>query len=161
MKTRTVSPQCRLSPFVPEGGVFEFLLSASLREDFRMLLRLQENWNSGKNRFSRTGEKLLGAFARDRLVGVCGRNIDPYFPMARFGRVRHLYVDPEYRRLRVGTMLVKAMIEGAACFFEAMNVRAPVEAFAFYEGLGFRRVEDADVTHRYPLVPASAEGRGL
>jgi GNAT superfamily N-acetyltransferase len=155
MKTRTVSPQCRLSPFVPEGGVFEFLLSASLREDFRMLLRLQENWNSGKNRFSRTGEKLLGAFARDRLVGVCGRNIDPYFSGSRLGRVRHLCVDREYRRLGAGTMLVNAIIEGAEQFFEALNVRAPESAFPFYDSLGFERIEGDSVTHRLSLVRAS------
>lgn len=52
-------------------GVAELKLK-SMAEGFNMLRRLEENWLNGQNCFGRPGEKLLGAYTDDLIVGVCG-----------------------------------------------------------------------------------------
>ncbi|SCY46667.1 GNAT family N-acetyltransferase [Microvirga guangxiensis] len=139
-------------PITPDTEGFDALLRASLSENHGMLQRLQENWRNGANRFSRPGETLLGAFDGRSLVGICGRNIDPYTGNPKAGRVRHLYVAPPGRRQGIGRMLVTAIAECAVPFFGHLNARAPEFAFPFYERLGFSRIEnDPYVTHRLRL----------
>jgi GNAT superfamily N-acetyltransferase len=150
----------------PEMDGFHDLLDESLIEGHRMLLRLQENWFGGKNTFSRPGEKIVAVLQGNKLVGVCGRRMDPYVGGRRVGRVRHLYVAKVDRRKGVGALLLRSVIDGAGEFFDIMNTRAPAEAFRFYESLGFERVADNEfVTHRLKLggrqnlqqvIPASA-----
>jgi len=114
-----------------------------------MLRRLDENWRNGTNTFSRPGELLLCAHSGSELVGLCGRNIDPYARDARAGRVRHLYVRRSHRGQGVGRLLVQAVAHDAGRYFDYLNTRAPREAFPFYESLGFERVaDDPTVTHR-------------
>lgn len=114
-----------------------------------MLVRLQENWISGLNRFDLPGEILAGAIADGALAGVCGRNIDPFADNAAAGRVRHLYVAPGYRGRDIGSQLVRFIVRDAADFFRFLNTRAPSQAFAFYERHGFAPVlENSTVTHR-------------
>lgn len=77
-------------PITPAFDGFDALREASIGEGHRMLVRLQENWVSGLNRFDRPGEILAGAIADGALAGVCGRNIDPFADNAAAGRVRIL-----------------------------------------------------------------------
>ena len=77
---------------------FSNLVALSLREDFYAMQRMRDDWGAGTNRFNRPGEILLEARAGARLVGICGLNRDPYAQSSEVGRVRHLYVDPEFRR---------------------------------------------------------------
>ncbi|MBZ6077088.1 GNAT family N-acetyltransferase [Microvirga puerhi] len=143
-----------LRPFLPEGADFAALEEQSLREGHRMVRRLGESWRDGSNRFSRPGEMLLGAYSGPLLTGVGGRNIDPYRDDVRMGRIRHLYIRTDYRRLGVGRHLMAALVADADTFFDYLNVRAPPEAFVFYERLGFARViGDETVTHRLLLRP--------
>jgi GNAT superfamily N-acetyltransferase len=139
-------------PITPEAVGYEELLEESAAEGHRMLVRLAGNWQSGRNRFARPGEMLMGAFRDGKLAGVCGLSIDPYFDDPRAGRVRHLYVSQSSRKLGIGRNLVRCILEGAAISFDYLNVRAPREAFGFYERLGFVPVEDEEtVTHRLSL----------
>jgi GNAT superfamily N-acetyltransferase len=118
-----------------------------------MLLRLAENWANGSNRFALPGEIMLGAWAGDVLVGVGGRNVDPYDPGRRAGRVRHLYVAQRARQEGVGRALISAIRDGAAKHFDYLNTNAPETAFAFYERMGFVRLEGGGhATHRLMLV---------
>jgi GNAT superfamily N-acetyltransferase len=131
---------------------YDALLQESLSEGHAMLQRLRENWLNGTNRFSKAGEMLIGAFDGANLIGICGRNIDPYVEDSRTGRVRHLYVVRNARCHGAGRLLIDAIIDDAASFFDCLNARAPQTAFAFYECLGFTRVEnDPFVTHRLSL----------
>ncbi len=140
-------------PAFPDTPGYDALLRESLDEGHAMLQRLQGNWLNGTNRFSRPGEMLLGAFDGAALVGICGRNIDPYDGNSRAGRVRHLYVPRSGRMLGIGRGLVMAIAEDARQFFDHLNARAPKTAFGFYEHLGFERVgDDPFVTHRLSLV---------
>ena len=144
-----------LKRFDPASLAFAELAEQSRQEGFWMLVRLADGWASGSNRFAGRGEALLGAWRRGELAGVCGLNTDPYVERRREGRVRHLYVRETHRRNGVGRLLVGTMIDKARKHFPVLNVRAPAEAFPFYEALGFERVEDCtSATHRLQLRPA-------
>jgi GNAT superfamily N-acetyltransferase len=142
-------------PVTPATQGYPELLRESLTDGHAMLQRLQDNWRNGTNLFSNPGEILIGAFDGSRLLGLCGRNIDPYEGNPRTGRVRHLYVARSGRFQGVGRLLVKTLAEGAEPFFDHLNARAPEAAFGFYEHLGFECVEDEPtVTHRLHLKPS-------
>lgn len=67
-----------LRSFTPALPGFGALTAHSLGEGHCMQLKLTDNWAGGANRFSRPGELINAAFDGDRMVGVGGRNIDPY-----------------------------------------------------------------------------------
>ncbi|TPN31783.1 GNAT family N-acetyltransferase [Mesorhizobium sp. B2-3-3] len=136
----------RLRPTTP---AFDRLKEESRLEGYWMLVRLGDGWASGRDKFLKRGEALFGAWHGAELAGVCGLNIDPYFEGRDHGRVRHLFVSARHRRAGLGRMLVETVIDRARQYFTVLNTRAPREAFAFYERLGFERVEAEEfVTHR-------------
>lgn len=139
----------RLDPAHP---AFPALVEESRLEGFWMLVSLADGWTREEDRFKGRGETLLAAWRGEDLAGVCGLGVDCYVEKRREGRVRHLYVRPDCRRLGVGRLLVAAVIEKARKYFPVLNVRAPSEAFPFYEALGFRRVEAQSATHRLELA---------
>ena len=142
-------PPLLIAATTPDDPGFLALRSESLAQHFNMLRRLAENWQSGKNRFSAPGEKLLGAFVAGQLVGVCGLNIDPFSPQLRAGRIRHLYISDAFRRQNIGQQLLVAVITHSGTWFDFLNTHAPPSAWPFYESLGFRPVYDEPrVTHR-------------
>lgn len=111
--------------------------------------RLNADWRTGANRFDKPGECLLGLFDGGRLVAVGGLNRDPYDTSGRpVGRLRHVYVAQSHRRLGIGSQLVAELLARAQVF-ERMRLRTPgtPEAAAFYESLGFVRVDEPDATH--------------
>ena len=116
-----------------------------------MLTRFAENWRNGSNRFNRSGERIFGAYDNTILIGLCGRNLDPYDPDPRAGRVRHLYVAARFRRHGTGRLLVERVVDGAAQWFDYLNTNSPPEAAAFYERLGFRPISADRITHRLVL----------
>lgn len=141
-----------LAAFDPGAAGFSALLAESQGEGHRMLLRLAENWANGSNLFVLPGEVIFGAWSGDTLVGVCGRNVDPYDHGPRAGRVRHLYVAQSARRDGVGRALIAAICEGAAEHFDYLNTNAPETAFAFYERMGFVPLAGGGhATHRLML----------
>ena len=83
------------------------------------------------------------------MVGVCGLNVDPYAAEPRVGRVRHLYVLSEQRRLGVGRRLVSEVIEVARGRFDRLRLRTEAPGAAqLYQALGFRpSVGTDDCTH--------------
>ncbi|TPL09411.1 GNAT family N-acetyltransferase [Mesorhizobium sp. B2-4-14] len=136
----------RLRPTTP---AFDRLKEESRLEGYWMLVRLADGWASGRDKFLKRGEALFGAWHGAELAGVCGLNIDPYFEGRDHGRVRHLFVSARHRHAGLGRMLVETVIDRARQYFTVLNTRAPREAVAFYERLGFQRVEAEEfVTHR-------------
>ena len=125
------------------------IVRLSLSEDFRAMRRLREEWDSGANRFDRPGEVFLEARVGPRLVGVCGLNRDPYAQQPELGRLRHLYVHPEFRRRGIGRELVSMVIEHARGRFSRIRLRTQgADADRFYLAIGFRRVAgEPDATH--------------
>jgi GNAT superfamily N-acetyltransferase len=114
------------------------LVNESIAEGFELVRRLTTEWESGANRFTRRGEALFVAADREKLVGVCGLNIDPYANDPRIGRVRHLYVAANRRREGIGRALVGKIVAEAAKSFDTLTLRTgSADAAAFYVALGF------------------------
>lgn len=139
-----------LFPARPDHPGFAALRRASQAEQFRFLQRLEEDWDSGANRFDDEGECLLGAVAGENLRALGGLNRDPYAQESGVGRLRHVYVAPGARRLGLGRLLVERLLEAARGDFHLIRLRAPLgdaRAAAFYEALGFRRVAEPQASH--------------
>jgi ribosomal protein S18 acetylase RimI-like enzyme len=128
------------------------LLQASVAENFRMLVRLEQDWLGGTNRFDRPGEILLSASEGSRLLGVCGLNVDPYENDPTVGRVRHLYVLPADRRRGVGGLLVRRITAESRGAFRRLTVRTDNEIAArFYLAMGFTAIDNNTATHELAL----------
>jgi len=129
--------------------LFDALVAESERAGYGFVRRLADEWASGANRFGRPGEALFAARMEGRLIGACGLNVDPYTPAPGVGRVRHLYVLTDYRRLGVGRQLVEQVLDAARGRFERLRLSTQNPAAAqLYEQLGFeRRIGAADHTH--------------
>ncbi|VEB96301.1 Acetyltransferase (GNAT) family [Cedecea lapagei] len=139
----------RIMPVTPDNPGFALLKAQSIAENFNMLRRLEANWLSGDNRFNAPGEKLLGIFSGEALVGVGGLNLDPFSGDDRAGRIRHLYVSPMWRGRGVGKLLLQAIVADGDELFDFYNTHAPQHAFRFYEAAGFEIVSGEErVTHR-------------
>jgi len=124
------------------------LVTEAERDGHRFMRRLQDEWESGANRFQHAGEFLLAAILDGRPIAVGGLNRDPYSSADDVGRLRHVYVAVEARRLGVGAMLVESIINRAARSFSTLRLRtATAEAAAFYERLGFQRTGEEAATH--------------
>jgi hypothetical protein len=65
----------RLDDLPPDR--FAPLLIESEVSGYRFLRRVNDEWASGFNRFTRPGEALIAAEIGGRLVGVSGLNVDP------------------------------------------------------------------------------------
>ena len=131
---------------LPAG--FEALAAASVREGYRHLVRLGDDWASGENRFDGPGEVLFAAHAEGRLVGVCGLNRDPFATDGSVGRVRRLYVSPDARRRGVARLLVARVLARAQGYYVSVRLRTnDPGAMRFYEAIGFERVDSPDATH--------------
>lgn len=121
-------------------------------DGFRFLAKLVKEWQSEANRFDGPGEVLAGVFDDERLVAVCGLNIDPYAADSTVGRLRHLYVLKSARRKGVASILVRYLIDAARISF--INVRLFTDtrdAAIFYEKFGFSPSESATASHTLRL----------
>jgi GNAT superfamily N-acetyltransferase len=135
------------------------LLEASEAEGFEFVRRVVTEWRAGKQRFEAPGEALLGIRADGRLVALCGLMRDPYLDDPAVGRLRNLYVLPEYRGHGLGARLTRRVLELAPAAFRLLRLRAvDARAARLYERLGFRPV--ADVAHCTHLLPLGAEIAG-
>jgi len=136
------------------------LVSESERAGSRFVRRLVDEWDNGANRFDRPGEVLFGARVAGRLVGVCGLNVDPYARDERVGRVRHLYVLSDFRRLGVARRLMAHVIAAAGGRFDNLRLRTHNPAAArLYEALGFRPCVDGDATHVVEVAMIGPRGQ--
>ncbi|MBF4661746.1 GNAT family N-acetyltransferase [Cronobacter malonaticus] len=140
-----------IRPLTPVGIDFDRLREESQALGFNMLDRLAVHWMDGSNAFSAPGERLLGAFLGDALVGVGGLNRCPFDTHPRAGRVRHLYVSHAVRRVGVGNQLLATLARHAHNTFDYLNIRAPESAFSFYLQAGFLPMDHPHITHRLTL----------
>lgn len=140
---------------LPAG--FDDLEADATADGHRMLGVLREDWESGVMRFAAPGEALFGAFAGEALLGLGGLTRDPYVKDGEAGRVRRFYVRRSARRHGVGRALLDAVADaGRDGGWPRLRVRAPMAAFAFYEGCGFlRAVGETSATHILPLAAAT------
>jgi GNAT superfamily N-acetyltransferase len=117
------------------------LLDLSLQEAYGFLQTLWDEYQSGKTTFSEHGAVLLGSRLGERLIAVGGIHTDPYLNSPSVGRIRHVYVDPIYRRNGVGKQLVHSLVRHASSQFRFVTLRTQTQqGCAFYEALGFSPV---------------------
>jgi len=128
--------------------LIEGLVDESKKEGFEFVQRTIDDWNSGSNCFSQTGEGLWGLVSGTELIGIGGLNIDPYVEDVGTGRVRHLYIRQAYRRKGCAHLLLNTIIERAQLHFHMLRLfTANPVAAAFYEQLGFEHLPGNKVSH--------------
>ena len=124
------------------------LLDEARAEGYNFLDRLAHEWESGTNRFDAPGETLCGHLENGLLVAVGGLNRDPFAARPDVGRIRRLYVRPEWRGKGIGAALVGALIKEARMSFACVRLRAENPGAArLYERLGFETIVDPNATH--------------
>jgi GNAT superfamily N-acetyltransferase len=144
----------RIAPVSALHPGMALLRAEAMNEGFLFVDRLVRDWTSGSNRFDLPGERLLGAFAEETLIGVCGINRDPTINQDGIGRLRHLYVRECKRRRGVASALVQRLLDEASNTFRIVRLRTETrEAAAFYLGRGFVPVQDETASHVKALRP--------
>ncbi len=122
-------------------------------EGFGMLDRLVTGFKTEANTFTRRGEALFGAAQDGKLVGIGGLNIDPYFDEPDVGRLRHLYVHPDYRCIGVGRRLNAEIERAAKGYFGKLQLfTSSKSASHFYEALGFKPVIGVKKVSHFKLL---------
>jgi GNAT superfamily N-acetyltransferase len=117
-------------------------------QGFNFLRRLIDEWQTGRNRFDKPGERLLAAIDNGNMVGIGGLNVDPYEPAGDTARLRRLYVATDFRSRGVGEALVRALLDEAPQTFRVVRLSTDTASgAAFYIRLGFTAVEHATATH--------------
>ena len=130
------------------------LVETSSEEGFQFLIRLEREFLSGEVRFDATGEAFLGAFENSELIGVGGLTRDPYSGEPRTGRVRHVYVLPEWRGRGVGRRILREIERRAIERFDSLVLRTDTSVAAnFYQALGYEKLAiGGTATHRRALA---------
>ncbi|MHC0035371.1 GNAT family N-acetyltransferase [Pseudoneobacillus sp. C159] len=117
------------------------LLEESKEEGFRFVERLVNEYQNGTNTFHQPSETLFGIFTKtNKIIAICGLNIDPFSNSTKIGRLRRFYVGRKYRRNGVGSLLLKEIILQASNHFDLLVLHTDTnEADQFYTALGFSR----------------------
>ena len=137
---------------IPAPGLARLGAEARL-EGFAFIDRLVSDWESGANRFSAPGERLLGVFEIQEIVAVGGLNRDPYAAAPRVGRLRHVYVLERERRQGIASAIVQVLLASAGDEFDLIRLRTDSkEAAAFYRHLGFSPVQGENASHQRSLI---------
>jgi hypothetical protein len=154
---------CRDIELIPirelNAAELEPLVRSSADEGYNHVARLRDDYLAGSNRFDQAGELLLGAYDRGRLVAVGGLNRDPFVAAVSgdgdgaygVGRLRRMYVMPDYRRYGIGGRLVRRLLEEAKGAFHTVVLRSAgtAESDAFYRALGFQRAAEGETEHTH------------
>lgn len=117
----------------------DHLVQEASSEQHSFMLRMKAQYIGNKNRFDKKGEAIFIALKDENIVGFVGLNIDPYLEDENVGRVRHLYVQKDYRRQLIAKELLNQLIIKAKQHFKILTLRTfHQEASDFYESLGFK-----------------------
>jgi GNAT superfamily N-acetyltransferase len=133
------------------------LLTESEQEGFRFVRRAKDEWLSGANSFSKTGEAFFGVFEGEQLLAIGGINRES----EHCGRLRRFYVRREVRRRGIGRQLVEHVLAFASSYYSCVGLRCGTEAAdRFYRAVGFSRTDsEPGLTHVIELNSRQASGR--
>ena len=109
-------------------------------------------WADGTNKFDGPGEKLWGVFDGAKCIATGGLSHDPYLDDKTVGRVRGIYVDPEYRKHGLAKILLHLVIDRAKVNFLRLRLGTtnPVAA-EIYKSFGFVYVGEMDEKQTYEI----------
>lgn len=126
---------------------FHALREVAKIEGFDFLDRLDARWRDGAY-LGDCDASAFGVFVADDLIAVGAQTADEYEPHPDRRRIRHFYVRPEMRRDGVGRALAGALIQQAFTLAPVIALRATHDlSRAFWDAMGFARVEHATRTH--------------
>lgn len=122
------------------------LAPAAAAEGIRTIDVVLDEWETDKNRFSRSGEALLVARVDGELAGIGGMTRDR--DVAEALRMRRFYILPDFRRLGLGRTMAERLLASARDHTRLVTLRAgSQEAGRFWERLGFVAVPLETHTH--------------
>jgi GNAT superfamily N-acetyltransferase len=132
---------------------FAALNAAARREGFDFLGRLAQRWDG-----ARYGEddraSVWGATIDGALIAIGAQTHDEYAASPHNRRIRHFYVSPDQRRGGVGRALAQQLIADAHAIAPRLHLRATHAASrAFWDAVGFTRVDREDRTHELIRAP--------
>ncbi len=120
---------------------FTAMSDEALQDGHRFLQKMQNEWSSGINRFTKTGEILLAVYKENDLstaIAIGGVNIDPYLDDPKVGRVRHLYIAKPFRRMGIAKQIVQKLVDHSTKHFDKLRLRTHnPESVPFYQAMGF------------------------
>ncbi len=129
---------------LPQG--FDDLRAEAAEEGFNHIETLWTQWQDGSNRFDRPGEMLVTAVADGELAGIGGITTDFVDPAGL--RMRRFYVRPAYRRRGVAGAMATFVLDAAKPLGRPIALLTDTtEGAAFWEAMGFVRVDGEKVTH--------------
>ena len=124
------------------------ILDASKTEGYDMVDRLLVDFQTGSNSFDATGEALFVYLSGKTAVAVAGLNREPDSSYMKSGRIRRLYVLPEYRNKGLARSLIEVIASLAETTFDRITVNVGIlDARGFYKHLGFTPVNYPGITH--------------
>ncbi|MDZ4777588.1 MAG: GNAT family N-acetyltransferase [Alphaproteobacteria bacterium] len=140
----------RLDHDLPES--FAALDATARAEGYDFLARLARNWRDGAY-LGDADASVFGVYGEGDLVAVGAQTADEYDPSPDHRRIRHFYVHPDTRRSGIGTTLAGTLIQEAFQLAPLLHLRAThVLSGAFWDSLGFERVDRPDRSHRLVRV---------
>ncbi|MBY4608932.1 GNAT family N-acetyltransferase [Rhizobium sp. 9T] len=129
------------------------------REGYLHIARLVDEWSVGTLRFEGDGERLLGAYIGEALVGVGGMSAEAALLGAL--RMRRFYVHSAMRGRGIGRALALALLEHVRRFCSFVTVHAGNDGAAkFWESLGFQPVSQDGYSHILELHGPGRNGLG-
>jgi GNAT superfamily N-acetyltransferase len=144
-----------IAPFDWPPPGFEALVCDARTEGWTFLDRMAAEWADGRNQFNRPGESIRGALLDGSVIGIAGLNRDPYVQDTATGRLRHVYVGPNWRRLGIAERLVPSLLAAPHGFRTICLRTANPEAARLYCALGFSPATETNATHRLIMPPPS------
>jgi GNAT superfamily N-acetyltransferase len=131
------------------------LANVASAEGFGLLDRLVGKVEAGSVLFDDPRQFFLCVVEGGEIIGVGGVTPDPYVSDSRVGRLRHVYIHPNRRRLGLGAALVQELVRIAAAAYPTLRLRAETKgAGALYESLSFKQILDDSATHARVLASA-------
>lgn len=132
---------------------FDLLRTAARLEGYSCLERLQCEWQTGVQQFQQFGEMLAIVRVDTHIAAIGGISRDPKVPHAY--RMRRFYVLGTFRRMGLGKLLVRHLLEQDGLDNQLITVHAGDEgAQRFWQAMGFTRnilvgeCEQLQVLHR-------------
>lgn len=136
----------RITGDLPEA--FDVLAATARAEGYDFLDRFHGRWRDGAY-LGDTAASAFGLHRDDALIAVGSQTADEYDPSPDHRRIRHFYVHPDARRAGVGRTLAGALIQEAFQLAPLLHLRATHDiSRAFWDAMGFERVDRPDRTHR-------------